>query len=140
MSIKKPTYKIGHPDISEKPKAITKPPKILMVVSAINHSTQVVVIPKMETAQEDRILKKLIKEDYKHTFKDLLIVRRDQIKKKDFGNEFRGRSITAIEYRTHVSPEEMGKINEFVSPLMSMELDRIRKRVSKRIEEDARQK
>lgn len=119
---------------------IKKSPKIYMTESAINHCTQVVVIPKMETAQEDRILKKLIKEDYKLTFKNLVIVRRDQIKKKDFGNEFRGRTITAVEYRTHVTSEEMSMINQYAIPLMYTEIDRMKKRVCERIEEDARQK
>ncbi len=115
---------------------ITIQPKIITVESARNHNTQVVVIPKMETSQEDRILKKLIKEDYKYTFKDLLIIRRDQIKKKNFGNEFRGRTITAVEYRTYVTPEEMVKINEFAIPLMSTNLDVMQKRIKERIKDE----
>ena len=46
------------------------------------HGTQVVVVEKLKTAEEDRLLKKAIKEDYKHVFRDVVVVRADQIDKK----------------------------------------------------------
>lgn len=70
-----------------------------------NHGTQVVVVEKLKTAEEDRLLKKAIKEDYKHVFRDVVVVRIDQIDKKNFGREFRGKNISAIELRTYI-PEE----------------------------------
>lgn len=100
---------------------------------AFNHNTHVVIVPKQETSLEDRTLKKIIKEDYKYIFSDVLIYRRDEISKKNFSNNFRGKTITAVEYRTGVSEEELKIINASVLPAMTFENDRMKKRISERI-------
>lgn len=100
---------------------------------AFNHNTHVVIVPKQETSLEDRTLKKIIKEDYKYIFRDVLVYRKDEILKKNFGNNFRGRTVTAVEYRTGVSEKELKIINAFILPTMTFEGDRMKKRISERI-------
>lgn len=89
-----------------------------------NHGTQVVVVEKLKTAEEDRLLKKAIKEDYKHTFRDVVVVRADQIDKKNFGRDFRGRSISAIELRTYIPEEKYAILRSVTAPSMSLERER----------------
>lgn len=94
-----------------------KIPKDFVIVP--KHGTQVVVVEKLESAEEDRLLKKAIKEDYKHVFRDVVVVRTDQIDKKNFGREFRGRSISAIELRTYISEEKYSILRSATFPSMS---------------------
>lgn len=84
-----------------------------------NHGTQVVVVEKLKTAEEDRLLKKAIKEDYKHVFRDVVVVRIDQIDKKNFGREFRGKNISAIELRTYIPEEKFSILRTVTFPSMS---------------------
>lgn len=88
-----------------------------------NHGTQVVVVEKLKTAEEDRLLKKAIKEDYKHVFRDVMVVRADQIDKKDFGRDFRGRNISAIELRTYLPEEKYNILRSVTTPSMSASRD-----------------
>lgn len=88
-----------------------------------NHGTQVVVVEKLKTAEEDRLLKKAIKEDYKHVFRDVMIVRADQIDKKDFVRDFRGRNISAIELRTYLPEEKYNILRSVTTPSMSASRD-----------------
>lgn len=88
-----------------------------------NHGTQVVVVEKLKTAEEDRLLKKAIKEDYKHVFRDVMIVRADQIDKKDFGRDFRGRNISAIELRTYIPEEKYNILRSVTAPSMAASRD-----------------
>ena len=87
------------------------------------HGTQVVVVEKLESAEEDRILKKAIKEDYKHVFKDVMVVRADQIDKKDFINTFRGRNISAVEMRTHLPEEKYNILRSVTAPIIAASRD-----------------
>lgn len=103
---------------------------------AFNHNTHVVIVPKQETSLEDRTLKKLIKEDYKYIFRDVLVYRKDELLKKNFGNNFRGRSVTAVEYRAGVTEEELKIINASVFPTMAFENDKMKKRISERIKDE----
>lgn len=96
-------------------------PKNFVIVH--NQGTQVVVVEKLKTAEEDRLLKKAIKEDYKHVFRDVVIVRTDQIDKKYFGNDFKGRTIAAVEFRTFLSEEKNIILKKVLSPLMSFSRD-----------------
>lgn len=96
-------------------------PKDFAIVHS--HGTQVVVVEKLKTAEEDRLLKKAIKEDYKHTFRDVMVVRADQIDKKDFGNIFRGRNISAVEMRTHLPEEKYTILRSVTSPIMAASRD-----------------
>ena len=87
------------------------------------HGTQVVVVEKLKTAEEDRLLKKAIKEDYKHVFRDVVVVRADQIDKKHFHNEFKGRGISGVELRTPLSEERYSILRKVTVPLMGFSKD-----------------
>ena len=89
-----------------------------------NHGTQVVVVEKLKTAEEDRLLKKAIKEDYKHVFRDVIVVRADQIDKKDFSNNFRGKNVSAIELRTYIPEEKYAILRSVTAPHMDSERER----------------
>lgn len=96
-------------------------PKDFVIVP--KHGTQVVVVEKLKTAEEDRLLKKAIKEDYKHVFRDVMVVRADQIDKKDFGRDFRGRNISAIELRTYIPEEKYVILRSVTAPSMAASRD-----------------
>lgn len=87
------------------------------------HGTQVVVVDKLKTAEEDRLLKKAIKEDYKHVFRDVIVVRADQIDKKDFSNNFRGKNVSAVELRTYISEEKYSILRSATAPVMAFSKD-----------------
>ncbi len=87
------------------------------------HGTQVVVVDKLKTAEEDRLLKKAIKEDYKHVFRDVVVVRADQIDKKDFSNNFRGKNVSGVELRTYISEEKYSILRSATAPVMSFSKD-----------------
>lgn len=94
-----------------------------------NHSTQVVIVKKQETSEEDKLLKKSIKDDYKRTFKHLLIVRDDQIKEKTFSNSMRGFTISAVEFRTLLPTKKYEIVCEVLQPLMSFSNDAYLKKI-----------
>lgn len=100
---------------------IYKVPKDFGLV--FNHGTQVVVVKKLESADDDRLLKKAIKEDYKYSFRDVLVIRDDQITKKHFENNFRGRSVSAVELRTFLPDKEYEILKKAISPSMSYATD-----------------
>lgn len=95
---------------------IIKVPKNFAMVHG--HGTQVVVVGKLETAEQDRLLKKAIKEDYKNVFRDVLVVREDEIKKKHFINISRGRSVSAVEVRTFIPNDSYEILRTTFAPTM----------------------
>ena len=104
-----------------KPVKVYEIPKDFVMVRG--HGTQVVVVDKLKTAEEDRLLKKAIKEDYKHVFRDVVVVRADQIDKKDFSNNFRGRGISGVELRTYISEEKYSILRSATAPVMAASKD-----------------
>lgn len=96
-------------------------PKDFVMVKG--HGTQVVVVDKLKTAEEDRLLKKAIKEDYKHVFRDVVVVRADQIDKKDFSNNFRGKNISGVELRTYIPEEKYSILRSATAPAMAFSKD-----------------